>query len=108
MGYTDLKEMVYTFVQGAVIQFEGEAGIDCGALTREWAKLLTQQVSLCSFFLFEMSYRLYCLKDSSLQLLRPSRCLFRRTPKGNRYALLPDQVIVCFIFVFQIAPNIPR
>jgi len=53
--------------QGVVVHFEGEQGIDCGALTREWAKILSQQ------------------------LLRAGRGLFRRTPKGNRVVLLPDQ-----------------
>ena len=53
--------------QGVVVHFEGELGIDCGALTREWAKLLCQQ------------------------LLRPGRGLFRRTAKGNRVVMLSDQ-----------------
>jgi hypothetical protein len=53
--------------QGVIVHFEGEQGIDCGALTREWAKLLCQQ------------------------LLRPGRGLFRRTAKGNRVVVLFDQ-----------------
>jgi hypothetical protein len=53
--------------QGVLVHFDGEVGIDCGALTREWAKLLCQQ------------------------LLRPGRGLFRRTAKGNRCVVLADQ-----------------
>lgn len=53
--------------QGVVVHFEGELGIDCGALTREWAKILCQQ------------------------LLRPGRGLFRRTARGNRVVILADQ-----------------
>jgi hypothetical protein len=56
------------FQQGVVVHFDGELGVDCGALTREWAKIMCQQ------------------------LLRPGRGLFRRTARGNRVVFLADQV----------------
>ena len=50
-----------------MVHFDGELGVDCGALTREWAKIMCQQ------------------------LLRPGRGLFRRTARGNRVVFLADQ-----------------
>jgi len=48
--------------QGVVVHFDGEMGIDCGALTREWAKLLCQQLLRPGRGLFRRTARVYFLK----------------------------------------------